>query len=245
MQIGRLGRGARERARARRRSAAPVVPITPGVHPRGAEHRLEQVGRCGLAVRAGHAHQRHRGAGVPEHLGRHRPHRRADRADDHLRRRRRSSGRSTTSADRARRDRLRPRTRVRRPPRPGCRRRGCRPAPPGSRTRRRARGSADRRARPASTTAATSARRTRGKVASTGGEPTRLVAGSGSRQCVRREADGLAGLDAEPLDRVAAPRAGTAARRRRRRRSCRARRGSPTTTTRGRDAGRNPMNDAT
>ena len=126
LQVRRLGRRAVER------HGAPVDahagrPDHAGREPGGAEHRLQEVGRRRLPVRAGDADQRHALGRPAEERRGDRPHRPPHRRDDDLR-----------AADR--RPAVRPRPRRRRPPGRGRERRARRRASPGHAEEQRARG---------------------------------------------------------------------------------------------------------
>ncbi len=84
VQVGGLGRGAGERHGCSRH-AGPRRPDHAGRHAGRLEDRLQQIGRGGLAVGAGHAHHRHGSGGMAEDRRGHRPHRLAHRRHEDLR----------------------------------------------------------------------------------------------------------------------------------------------------------------
>ena len=227
MQVGRLGRGPRERRRLARRCCAPSCRSRRAVEPAARKTASSRYVVVVLPFVPVTPTDRERLGGPPNTIGGHRPHRPADR------RARATCGASTSSH--------RSTTRAPRPPSSAAAANAC-PSTwsPGDaeEQRRRARpresyaGVADEdvgvaRAPRRRRSAATSASAHRGKVA-----VHRLRAypprsgGSGSGQRVRRQRDGRARLDPEPLDRVPGDLLEQRAPPRRRRRRCRARRGS-------------------
>ena len=85
LEVGRLRRGAHEGNRFTRH-ARPGRPHDAGGPPGSVEDRGEQIRDGGLAVRAGHRDGRHRGRGMAERRGGHRPHRAANGRNERLRR---------------------------------------------------------------------------------------------------------------------------------------------------------------